>query len=87
MPRKGETLGPGADPALLDTPREAEFRRHVRSCLSAGKIPGPTELNQLMGLRHQQNVMSGRNSKIRIYEYEQAGLSRRADGRWVRAGE
>jgi hypothetical protein len=55
------------------TTREREFADHVIEELGAGRIPGPTRLNELMGLSGG-NMLSGNYSKIRIALFDGAGL-------------
>ena len=67
------------------TTREREFADHVIEELGAGRIPGPTRLNELMGLgtMRRKNMLGGNYSKIRIALFEGAGLVKdRQTGRY-----
>lgn len=64
------------------TTREREFADHCLEELAAGRIPGPTRLNELMGTR-RRNDLGGNLSKIRRAIFAGAGLHQRGDGRWT----
>lgn len=66
--------------------REREFADHVIEELGAGRIPGPTRLNELMGLGRDNNL-HGNYSKIRRALFLGAGLEQPTVGsnwRWTR---
>lgn len=67
------------------TSREREFADHVIEELGAGRIPGPTRLNDLMGTGRvgARNHLGGNLSKIRRALFAGAGLHKRGDGRWA----
>lgn len=67
------------------TPAEQRFVQIVRSALADDRIPGPTELNELMG-RAPRNNLGGRLSQIRIELFLEEGLVRNAysSERWHR---
>lgn len=63
--------------------REREFADACVAELEAGRIPGPTRLNELMG-NPPRNTLGGNYSKIRRAVFEGAGLHQRGDHRWYR---
>ena len=66
------------------TPQEQQFAAAVQSELKAGRIPGPSQLNEMIG-RRRDNNLHGRFSKIRRAIFIGAGLVKDArSDRWVR---
>jgi hypothetical protein len=54
------------------------FGYHVRHALNSGHIPGPTELNRLMGWNGGNNLQRAWAVKMRREEFERRGLKMNA---------
>ena len=52
----------------------ALFEHHVRSALSAGRIPGPTELNRAMGWNGGNNLQRAWAVRLRREIFEGRGV-------------